>query len=131
MLRTRLSLQRGAASRRLGSSQRRSAAHSWERSGVLSFGPATVRQQTSLEAASRQPKPASHLCRIKPPERSHPARNDPCRTVEPWASSRGKEGGDLELFDRTNEQGLRRAKSGRNGRGGYARVQGSSVASDI
>jgi hypothetical protein len=53
-----------------------SAAPSWERSGVLSFGPVTVRRQTSLEVAFRQPKAASHLCRIKPLERSHPARND-------------------------------------------------------
>ena len=47
-----------------------------ELSGVLGFGPVTVRRQTSLEAAFRQPKAASHLCRIKPLERSHPARND-------------------------------------------------------
>src|SRR4029077_3501991 len=75
MLRTLLSLQRGAGSRRLG--LKRSAAPSWERSGVLSFGPVTVRRQTSLRAAFRQPKAASPLCRIKPLERSHPARNDP------------------------------------------------------
>jgi hypothetical protein len=53
------------------------AAPSWGRSGVPSFGPVTVRRQTSLEAALRQPKGAIHLCRIKPLERSHPARNNP------------------------------------------------------
>ena len=36
----------------------------------------TVRRQIGLEAAFRQPKAANHLCRMKPLERSRPARND-------------------------------------------------------
>ena len=59
-----------------------------ELSGVLGFGPVTVRRQTSLEAAFRQPKAASRLCRIKPLERSHPARNNPfdTRSLVPQAT---------------------------------------------
>jgi hypothetical protein len=44
-----------------------------------------VRRQTSLEAALRHPKAASHRCRIKPLGRSYPARNNRAADVDALA----------------------------------------------
>jgi hypothetical protein len=67
-----------AVSRRFKQGRRpRWVAPSWEQSRALSFGPVIVRRQTSLEAACRRPKKASHLYRIEPMERFRPVRNDP------------------------------------------------------